>query len=182
MKILLAALLLLSSSFSMAQIYKWTDQDGVIHYSDSKPKEGSNVPASKVETVQLSPIQILDNGSILNKGTESSGMLAQWLGRAEDLKISLFNRIAALTGKAPVVSTKPASVEIFVTSWCGACKKAKQWLRENNVPFKEYDVQRDASAALRMRQLGGGGGVPFALINGEKIEGFNPATYQSALH
>jgi glutaredoxin len=181
MKILFAALLLLTSSLSMAEIYKWTDKDGVIHYSDNRPEKNSNAPAPKVETVELSPIQILDNGNVQNKGTEDSGWMAQLLGQAEELKIGILNRIAKLTGSAPAVSNKPSTVEIYTTAWCGACKKAKQWLRENNVPYNEYDIQKNASAALRMRQLGGGGGVPFAIINNEKIYGFNPDMYQDAL-
>jgi glutaredoxin len=74
------------------------------------------------------------------------------------------------------------TVDIYTAVWCGACKKAKQWLRQNNIPFTEYDVERDASAALRMRKLGGGGGIPFAVINGKTFEGFNAFSYSSALH
>ena len=48
--------------------------------------------------------------------------------------------------------------------------------------YKDYDVEKDSNAALRMRKLGGGNGVPFAVINGKTFEGFNPTGYQAALH
>jgi hypothetical protein len=51
-----------------------------------------------------------------------------------------------------------------------------------NIPFQEYDVETDANAALRMQKLGGGGGIPFAVINGSTIEGFSAYRYSSALH
>ncbi|MDD9302926.1 MAG: hypothetical protein HUK40_11560 [Desulfobacter sp.] len=47
--------------------------------------------------------------------------------------------------------------------------------------FIEYDLQKQPSAAKRMRSLGGGRGVPFALINGQKIRGFSKTAYQNAL-
>lgn len=182
MKSLLTALLLLASFSAAAEIYKWTDSHGVVHYTDKQPDQNDPAPAGKVEKLELSPIQILDNGSVENKGSEDSSQLARWLGQAEELRIQVMNRIAIWTGTTPpAASGKAATVEIYTTSWCGACKKAKQWLRDNGVAFKEYDVQKDANAALRMRQLGGGGGVPFTVINGQTFQGFSPAQYKAAL-
>jgi glutaredoxin len=72
-------------------------------------------------------------------------------------------------------------VQIFTTSWCGYCRKAKAFLRSRGVPFTEYDVEQDSAAARRFRILNPGGGVPVALIGNRQINGFDPAAYEAAL-
>lgn len=200
MKIMLAVLLTIISCTAAAEIYKWTDKHGVVHYEDRQPEKSDKIPAAKVETMELSPIQVLDNGSVNNINGENEGFVAQWLSAAEDLKTDILQRINQWRGVTPVISNQdivsnqkaatnqttttkqPNTVEIYTATWCGACKKAKRWLSEHNIKYKDYDVEKDASAALRMRKLGGGSGVPFAVINDKTFEGFNPADYQEALY
>jgi glutaredoxin len=72
-------------------------------------------------------------------------------------------------------------VELFTTVWCGYCKTARAYLQANKIPFKEHDIERSAAAALRQKRMGGGSGVPFAIINGKTIRGWNAAAYKQAL-
>jgi glutaredoxin len=72
-------------------------------------------------------------------------------------------------------------VELFTTSWCGYCKKAKAYLRSRGVPFTEYDVEQDSVAARRFRILNPRGGVPVVLIGNRQINGFDTAAYEAAL-
>lgn len=76
---------------------------------------------------------------------------------------------------------KKNSVELYTTSGCSWCKKAKDCFRSQGVPFIEYDVERDREAAARKRALGSSGGVPFAVVNGQKIQGYSPKEYALAL-
>ncbi|MFA5514880.1 MAG: glutaredoxin family protein [Desulfuromonadales bacterium] len=76
---------------------------------------------------------------------------------------------------------KTARVEIYTTSWCPYCVKAVKFLRANNIPFVEYDVEKDQQAARRQRELAGRGGVPFAIVNGQKIHGWSEQEYRRAL-
>lgn len=89
------------------------------------------------------------------------------------------------TGPAPVAtqdaSVKEHQVELFTTAWCPYCKKAVDFFKVNNIPFTEYDIEKDASAESRKNQLDGRPGVPFALIDGKSIHGFNPYAYKEAL-
>jgi mycoredoxin len=181
MKIMLAILFTLVSCTAAAEVFKWTDKHGVVHYEDKPPENKDKISAAKVEKLELSPIQILDDGSVRNTGKENAGLLAKWLDKAEDLKVDILRRIETWRGKTPVVSQQTNVVEIYTASWCSACKKAKRWLGEHGVAYKDYDIEKDANAALRMRKLGGGGSVPFAVINGETFQGFDPAGYQAAL-
>lgn len=183
---LLATSLLLVHGTTQAEVFKWKDKHGVVHYGDKPPEPGDQkkAPVSTVEKVELTPITILDDGRVQNNGTEKAddSLLGQARAALADLQAALSHKFAEWTGSSPVVTNPGNKVDLYTTAWCGACKKAKAWFREKNIPFTEYDVEKDANAALRMRKLGGGGGVPFAVINEDAIEGFNPQGYQALLH
>jgi glutaredoxin len=74
-----------------------------------------------------------------------------------------------------------ARVEIFTTSWCPHCRRALAWLRENDVPFTEYDIEKDAAAKARQGEIFGSHGVPAAIINGKLFMGFSAEGYEAAL-
>jgi len=73
------------------------------------------------------------------------------------------------------------SVELYATSWCGYCQKARLFFRKKGIKFIEYDIEKDKKAAYRKQQLDSGRGVPFAVINGQKISGYSEALYIRAL-
>jgi glutaredoxin len=78
--------------------------------------------------------------------------------------------------------TTAPQVDLYVTSWCPYCKKAMAFLRKNNIAFNTYDIEQDASAAARKKDLDPGyGGIPLAIINGTTIRGFSESSYQQAL-
>lgn len=72
-------------------------------------------------------------------------------------------------------------VELFVTSWCPYCKKAKEFFRSRGIKITVYDVEKNQQAAARKKKLDGRGGVPFAVINGRNIHGYAPDQYANAL-
>ena len=78
-------------------------------------------------------------------------------------------------------SNKPPKVELFVTSWCGYCKKAKSYLNKKGISYIAYDIEKDLQAARRKDSLTSRKGVPFALIGDQKITGFSEAAYDRAL-
>jgi glutaredoxin len=81
-----------------------------------------------------------------------------------------------------VLRTTAPKVELYVTSWCPWCKKAVEFFRSRGIPFTEYDVEKDQAAARRHRELAGGrSGVPFAVVNGQRIHGYAPEEYEMAL-
>lgn len=61
---------------------------------------------------------------------------------------------------------------IYVTEWCGYCKKTKELLNENNIPYYEYDIEKSKEGNRQHKELGGKG-IPVLLINGEVIKGYN---------
>ena len=72
-------------------------------------------------------------------------------------------------------------VELYVTSWCPYCKKAREFFTSRGIKYRAYDIEKDAKAAARQRKLDSRKGVPFAVINGIKIHGYSPESYASAL-
>lgn len=81
----------------------------------------------------------------------------------------------------PGAEIRRTQVELFVTDWCPYCAKAKQFFRSRNIPYTAYDIEKDRSAALRKNQLDNRNGIPFAVINGQKVHGFSPEAYEKAL-
>ena len=71
-------------------------------------------------------------------------------------------------------------VELFVTSWCPYCKKAKNYLNNKGIAFKEYDIEADKAAADRLETLSPGSGIPVAVIKGEVVQGFDKESYDAA--
>jgi glutaredoxin len=121
-------LLLLLAGPASAGVYKWTDAQGRVQYSDS--------PSPAAKTTQL--------------------------------------RLQTYTGPVEVSRAIGADsgVTIYTTEWCGVCKRAKAFLRQNGVPFREWDVEKTEYGAIKYKQLGGSG-VPVITVGSEKMMGFD---------
>ena len=66
-----------------------------------------------------------------------------------------------------------ARVVLFSTSTCSWCRRAKRYLKEQRVPFKEVNVERDPDAAKDIVRKTGQTGVPVIKIGGRWIVGFD---------
>lgn len=73
------------------------------------------------------------------------------------------------------------SVEIYSTPTCGYCNMAKDYFREHNVQFVDYNVAQDQRKAQEMVHKSGQMGVPVININGKIIVGFNQALIEQTL-
>ncbi len=150
---LFAALLIISfPGAGFAAIYKWVNANGVITFRDTPPPEGVKA-------------QIVDATPSFSGGEPASTPATAPTNRSQ----------------AAMSSPKAAKVELYSTSWCPYCKNAANFFRANNIPFIEYDIEKDPNAARRKDQLDSKRGVPFAIINGQKIHGFAPSAYKGAL-
>jgi glutaredoxin 3 len=73
----------------------------------------------------------------------------------------------------PNAAARTHRVLVFTTSSCPWCRRAKQYLREQRVPFREVDVSHDAAAARDLIRRTGQMGVPVIQIDGRPIVGFD---------
>jgi glutaredoxin len=150
---ILFALTLYFSATAAAEIYKWVDDKGEMHISDSPP------PA-----------------------TQSPGEMKVYKDRQEDSLGTAPTPVKKKEESKPALERKKkADVELYTTSWCPYCRKARDYLRSRGIDFTEYDIEQDKEAAIRKRQLDNRGGVPFAIINGRAIRGFSASAYERAL-
>ncbi len=147
---------------TIADIYKWVDENGTIHLSDSPPQE--IISTGKVEIVPT---------------IESDPQIIQ---PAETQTRRARNNTSTVS-PAPqnTKSHKTPKVELYSTAWCVYCRKAREFFQSRGIAFIEYDIEKDEDAARRKNQLTDRRGVPFVVINGTGIYGFNQGAYIRAL-
>lgn len=63
------------------------------------------------------------------------------------------------------------SIEIYTTSYCPYCQRAKALLDSKGVTYQEIDVERDTARREEMMVRSGRRTVPQVFINGEAIGG-----------
>lgn len=68
-------------------------------------------------------------------------------------------------------------VVMYATEWCGYCKKARRYFRNNNIAFVEYDIEKDAVAKQAYDRIGGRG-VPVILVGQRRMNGFSEAGFK----
>lgn len=73
------------------------------------------------------------------------------------------------------------SVKIYSSPGCSYCIRAKQFLKDNSIPFIDYDVSRDPAKGQEMIARSGQMGVPVIDIDGELIVGFDRARIEELL-
>ena len=73
----------------------------------------------------------------------------------------------------PSYSRAAPSVEIYVTSWCGYCRKLEKFLKAKGIRYKRHDIEKSRSARQRYKSLGGTG-VPLVKVGTDVIRGYNP--------
>ncbi len=64
-------------------------------------------------------------------------------------------------------------VEIFSTPFCAYCKMAKEYFKQHNVPYTEYDVSKDVARQQEMLAKTHQYGVPVIIINDKIVLGFD---------
>jgi len=157
--------LVLAIGTSSAEIYKWVDENGIVHFSDA-PTE--IIPESNEEKEVSSPDPGPEDNPPPTADTQNATLDPNFFDLLDE------SRAAPETVDAP-------TVEIYETSWCGYCKKAKKFFRSRGIEFRAYDIEKDKDAARRMTALTKRRAVPFVVINGHQIQGYSEQAYELAL-
>jgi glutaredoxin len=79
-----------------------------------------------------------------------------------------------------------AVVTIYGTSWCGACRAARQYLTSRGIPFADKDIERDPAAARELSEKATKMGiptdrVPVIDVRGRLLQGFDRARIDALL-
>ncbi|MES1165027.1 MAG: glutaredoxin family protein [Verrucomicrobiota bacterium] len=77
-------------------------------------------------------------------------------------------------------------VTIYGTSWCGACRTARQYFAERKIPFADKDVEQDPAAARELGEKAARMGiptdrVPVLDVRGRLLLGFDRARVEALL-
>lgn len=150
------AVFLTATGALSGEIYKWIDEDGRIHYSDTAPtdKSAKNIeplePESKINTVKSVDV------------TASEFLQSAARARQEREKQK---------------AAKNRHVVMYSTTWCGVCKSARKYFQANDIPFSEYDVETTERGRTDFARLQGRG-VPIILIGDKRMDGFSPARFR----
>ena len=72
-------------------------------------------------------------------------------------------------------------VSIYTTPTCTYCRAAKEFFKENNIPYTEFNVATDAEKREEMIEKSGQMGVPVIIIDDEVIVGFDEPRIASTL-
>jgi glutaredoxin 3 len=63
-------------------------------------------------------------------------------------------------------------IKMYTATWCGYCDRARQLLRERELPFEEVSLDDDPAFRRTLLDLTGGWTVPQILLDGRPIGGF----------
>jgi len=73
------------------------------------------------------------------------------------------------------------SVTIYSTPVCHFCQAAKEFFKENNVEYTEFDVAADAEKREEMIEMTGQMGVPVIRIGEDVVIGFDEGKVKELL-
>jgi glutaredoxin len=144
-RLILLIMLGVLSNTAAAEIYKWVDANGTMHFSSSPPDKG------KVETVNVQ-VNSFSSASSKNKFKFDPGLITKSKGSSKD-------------------------VVMYSASWCGYCKQARRYFKQNNIAFNEYDVEKSSKGKRDYKKLGGNG-VPLILVGNKRMSGFSAAGFE----
>lgn len=69
-------------------------------------------------------------------------------------------------------------VTIYSTPTCQYCNQAKEYMKENEIDYKEYDVSSDAERRKEMIEKSGQMGVPVIVVGDDLMVGFEEARFE----
>jgi len=151
--------LLLMATTSRAEMYRWLDEKGVVTFKDYPP------PVSKKRKVKVYSDSDFDPAPTRQSPAET---------------VTRSNQRSTAPAPQPTPSKNErfnGTVEMYVTDWCGYCKKAAAYMKSRNIPFVAYDIEKDNGAKQRHKELGGRG-VPLIIVGNNRMSGFSPETLE----
>ena len=85
-------------------------------------------------------------------------------------------RSKAAPAQAPAAG---AGVTMYATSWCGHCRRAREYFAAKGIGYTEVDVEKSPEGRKRFRELGGRG-VPLIVVGSKVMRGFSPERFEAA--
>lgn len=144
--ILLASLCILAPAVN-ADIYRWVDENGKVHFSDEKP-----------EKVQTEQVDIQINSFEGMNISDSDFLEARERQKAE--------------------ARKSPNVVMYSATWCGYCRKARNYFNQQGISFREYDIENSSKGRRDYAKMNGTG-VPIIFVGKKRMQGFRAGSFQA---
>src|SRR5450432_3590584 len=113
------------------------------------------------------------------------GQSSPYADRGQPAPLLAADAAAAPGGGGAASGTQPV-VTLYGTSWCGACRAAREYLTERKIPFADKDIERDPDAARELAAKASKMGiptdrVPIIDVRGRLLLGFDRARIEALL-
>ena len=72
-------------------------------------------------------------------------------------------------------------VQVYYTTWCPACTRARKWLDDNQIPYSGYDVERTEGAKRELRRLNPQSSIPTFRVGKQMLAGFSSSMLSRAI-
>ncbi|MCW8935379.1 MAG: glutaredoxin family protein [Gammaproteobacteria bacterium] len=151
-KLLFITVSLSFSTLTHAEVYKWVDQSGRMHFSDQAPLNITSENIEITELVTYTSAKVVENDVDINETL------------SED--------------KTKPKKSRRKKVVMYSAAWCGVCTKAKKYFKKNKIPFKEYDIDKSKKAKSDFKKLKARG-IPVILVGKKRLNGFNVKKFES---
>jgi glutaredoxin len=165
---------------------------GVVRVIDPSNASNKNTNGTEVYVADLN--QILSTGKAaaraLSREAFETAALAQLPAGASSVRADhpagATPPPALPVGDAGVAPGTTPVVTVYGTSWCGACRAARQYLSEHKIPYADKDVEQDPLAARELAEKAGKLGiptdrVPVIEVRGRLLLGFDRARIEALL-
>lgn len=158
----------------------WFDEDGPHTASRRSEVPEAHRATVRVDDLNLRPEDHLSADLVYVADLGEAGPDGRYVVRRMPRE-SFERQVAeASEPEAPEVAadTGDGQVVLYGASWCGACRQARAFLRERQVPFVDRDIERDQGARDAMNAAAQAAGVPTTGIpiidfRGDVIAGFD---------
>jgi len=66
------------------------------------------------------------------------------------------------------------ALTVYTSTWCPDCREAKRWLDQNNIVYKEIDIENVPGAADEVVKNTGKRAIPQFVLDGKWIQPYKP--------
>ena len=133
---------------AMAQVYKWTDPSGKVHYGDSPPQDAKKQELAIRIPSYDGPVEVTDWAAVIRRKSPAAA--------------------------APQVRS---GVTMYSTDWCPHCKNARNYFTTKGIAFTEVNVETSEAGRKEYQALGGKG-VPLIVVGDKLMSGFSPQGFE----